>query len=414
MRITYGMSAANSLRNIELNQNRMAAIEGQLTSGSQIAKPSDDPVGAARAMGFQQSIDQSNQYLKNIDQGTNWLNSTDSALGSATADLQRARELAVQAANGTLSQSDKHAIQLELSQIQQSVVDLSNSKVGSSYLFSGTKSDTPGYLQPVSSQIVPGAYRGNASAVQRAVSPGVSVSVSTDAQATFDPIFKALAQIQAGLLDPAGAPATSTTATATGSATPAGNPALGGTLTINGVIVNLTPGAGGSAVTDITNADLANVAAGRPTTGVTASFSGGHLVLTSNTPGSQGNVALGNASGPDPAFAFFGMTASSAVPGVDNAAGIQATLQASLTGLDTALDAINVSRAGVGARMNRLETLQGQQTAVNTNLQGLLSQVKDVDMAQAITSFTMAQTVYTASLKSAAQSLQSSLLDYLH
>ena len=93
--------------------------------------------------------------------------------------------------------------------------------------------------------------------------------------------------------------------------------------------------------------------------------------------------------------------------------GIQATLQASLTGLDTALDAVNVSRAGVGAKMNRLETLQGQQTAVNTNLPGLLSQVKDVDMAQAITSFTMAQTVYQASLKSAAQALQPSLLDFL-
>ena len=212
MRITYGMSAGNSLRNIELNQERMSAIEGQLTSGSQIAKPSDDPVGAARAIGFQQSIDQSNQYLKNIDQGTNWLNSTDSALGSVTADLQRARELAVQAANGTLSPADKHAIQLEVNQLQQSVLDLSNSKVGSSYLFSGTKSDKPGYLQAVSSTVTPWAYQGNAGTVQREVTPGVTVGVNADAQSTFDPIFKALAQIQAGLLDPANAPATSTTA----------------------------------------------------------------------------------------------------------------------------------------------------------------------------------------------------------
>src|SRR5438132_1581037 len=126
MRITYGMSAANSLRNIELNQERMAAVEAQLTSGARIAKPSDDPIGAAQAMGFQQSIDQSNQYLKNIDQGTNWLNSTDATLGVVTADMQRARELTVQAANGTLSPADRAAIQLEVSQLQQSVLDLSN------------------------------------------------------------------------------------------------------------------------------------------------------------------------------------------------------------------------------------------------------------------------------------------------
>jgi len=413
MRITYGMSAANSLRNIETNQERMSALEGQLTSGSRIAKPSDDPIGAARAIGFQQSIDQSNQYLKNIDQGTNMLNSTDGALGAVTADLQRARELAVQAANGTLGPADKNAIGQEITQLQQNVLDLSNSKVGASYLFSGTKSDKPGYTQAVSSQLSPTAYQGNAGSIQREVSAGVTVGVNADAQATFDPVFKALAQIQAGLLDPAGAPAVSASAVATGTTTPAANPSpVGGSLIINGVVVALTPG--GSAVTDITNADIANTAAGRPTTGVTASLSAGHLVLTSNTVGSQGHVTLGNGAGTlDPAYAYFGLSAANTVPGVDNAAGIQATLQASLTGLDSALDAVNISRAGVGAKMNRFSTLQDQQTAVNTNLTGLLSQVKDVDMAQAITSFTAAQTVYQASLKSAAQSLQPSLLDFL-
>ncbi|HLZ30206.1 MAG TPA: flagellar hook-associated protein FlgL [Chloroflexota bacterium] len=411
MRITYGMSAGNSLRNIELNQNRMATIEGQLTSGSQIAKPSDDPVGAARAIGFQQSIDQSNQYLKNIDQGTNWLNSTDAALGSVTADLQRARELAVQAANGTLSPPDKRAIQLEIGQLQQSVLDLSNSKVGSSYLFSGTRSDQPGYQSAVSSQVVPWAYKGNAVPVQREVSPGVSVAVSADPQATFDPIFKALAQIQAGLTDPAGAPAASTSAVIAASAAPTANPVLiAGSLTINGVNITLAPG--DDPVAKI-NAAFPAPSPNGVTASLTAPAPAGKLVLTSNTPGSQGNVTVGSASGAvDPMYAYLGLSATSAT-GVDNAGGIQATLQASLTGLDTALDAINVSRAGVGAKMNRLTTLQGQQTAVNTNLQGLLSQVKDVDMAQAITSFTMAQTVYQASLKSAAQALQPSLLDFL-
>jgi flagellar hook-associated protein 3 FlgL len=175
------------------------------------------------------------------------------------------------------------------------VLDLSNSKVGSSYLFSGTKSDKPGYLLAASSVTTPGSYQGNAAQIQREVTPGVTVAVNANAQATFDPLFTALATLQAGL--------------------------------------------------------------------------------------SSGN---------------------------------NAQLQQSLTELDTALDAVNVSRAGVGAKVNRLETLQGQQTAVNTNLTGLLSQVKDVDMAQAITSFTMAQTVYQASLKSAAQALQPSLLDFLH
>jgi flagellin-like hook-associated protein FlgL len=47
-------------------------------------------------------------------------------------------------------------------------------------------------------------------------------------------------------------------------------------------------------------------------------------------------------------------------------------------------------------------------------MSSLLSQVKDVDFASAITSFSMAQSVYQASLKAGAQALQLSLLDYLH
>jgi flagellar hook-associated protein 3 FlgL len=294
MRITLGMTASSNLHNIQLNQERVALYQGQLSSGSKISIPSDDPIGAARSLGFQESIDQSKQYLKNIDQGTSWLNTTDSTLGAVTSDIQRARELTVQAANGTLSPADRAAVQSEMTQLQQSVLDLSHTKVGSSYLFSGSKSDKPGYTQAASSAVTPGAYVGNAAQVMREVSSGVTVAVNGNAQATFDPVFSAMAQVQAGL-----------------------------------------------------------------TSGDTAA------------------------------------------------------LQLGLTGLDTALDAVNATRADVGAKTNRLETLGGRQQAISTNLSGLLSQVKDVDMAEAITNFTMAQNVYQASLKSAAQAMQPSLLDFL-
>jgi flagellar hook-associated protein 3 FlgL len=89
-------------------------------------------------------------------------------------------------------------------------------------------------------------------------------------------------------------------------------------------------------------------------------------------------------------------------------------MQASLTTFDTALDDINNSRSQVGARVNRLDALKSRQDGVSVNLTELLSQVKDVDMASALTNFSMAQTVYQASLKATAQLMQTSLLDYLH
>jgi flagellar hook-associated protein 3 FlgL len=93
--------------------------------------------------------------------------------------------------------------------------------------------------------------------------------------------------------------------------------------------------------------------------------------------------------------------------------GSPTTIQGSLGALDTALTAVLTTRAQVGAKANRLDFLKSRLADVQVNLTGLLSEVKDVDMAQAITNFSMAQTTYQASLKASANALQPSLLDYL-
>ena len=103
MRVTPGMMMSSMLHNIQLNQARTEKLQNQITSGSQITKPSDDPIGAARALNLQESLDHSEQYVRNIDQATSWLNTADSALDAVTQALQRGARLAVQGASDTLS-----------------------------------------------------------------------------------------------------------------------------------------------------------------------------------------------------------------------------------------------------------------------------------------------------------------------
>ena len=91
----------------------------------------------------------------------------------------------------------------------------------------------------------------------------------------------------------------------------------------------------------------------------------------------------------------------------------QAMIQSSLTMFSSALDAVSLTRSEVGAATNRVQLMQQQQSAQQVSLTGQLSQVKDADMAQALTDFSMAQNTYQASLKATAQALQPSLLDYL-
>jgi flagellar hook-associated protein 3 FlgL len=294
MRVTPGMMMNSTLHNIELNQSRTETLQNQITSGSRISKPSDDPIGAARSINLQESLTQSAQYVRNIDQASSWLNSTDSVLESVTLAIHRSRELAVQAANGAVSGVDRQAIDAELEQIQQHVLDLSHSKYGPYALFSGTQTSSTGYTAAAVSGSAAGVYQGNNGQVLREVAPGTSIAVNADAQATFDPLFKAIATLRAGI-----------------------------------------------------------------------------------------------------------------------AADDQAGISSSVGELDTALDAVSVSRAALGAKTNRLDFLKSRQENISVNLTGLLSQVKDVDMAEAIMNFTMSQNVYSASLKAGAQALQPSLLDFL-
>src|ERR671929_791922 len=110
MRITSTMMMETTLRNIETNQQRTEELQSQITSGSRITKPSDDPIGAAQALQLQHTLDATKQYATNLDQATSWLDLTDSALGAVTQALQRTNELAVQAANGTLGPTELSAI----------------------------------------------------------------------------------------------------------------------------------------------------------------------------------------------------------------------------------------------------------------------------------------------------------------
>src|SRR6185437_15746066 len=90
--------------------------------------------------------------------------------------------------------------------------------------------------------------------------------------------------------------------------------------------------------------------------------------------------------------------------------GAQTDLLGSLTAMDSALSSVLTTRAQVGAKSNRLDFLKTRLSDIEGNLTGLLSDVKDVDMAEALTNSSVAQTTYQASLKASAQAMQPSLL----
>jgi flagellar hook-associated protein 3 FlgL len=84
-----------------------------------------------------------------------------------------------------------------------------------------------------------------------------------------------------------------------------------------------------------------------------------------------------------------------------------------LQDLDRNIDGLSQIRATVGATTNRLETAGSRFDQLEGTAQQQLSENEDADMAQVLTDFSMQQSVYQAALKSGANIVQASLLDFL-
>lgn len=121
----------------------MAKYQEQLNSGSIISRPSDDPVVAVKGMGYRTDLDKNEQYQRNMRQAHSWLDGTDEALDQVGTSLIRVKELIVQAANDTHTPEDRQKINEEISQIKKHLQDMSNTKVGENYIFSGTNTSSP-------------------------------------------------------------------------------------------------------------------------------------------------------------------------------------------------------------------------------------------------------------------------------
>jgi len=140
------MLSNNMLRNLTTNYNKMGKLNEQLTSQKKVSRPSDDPVVAMRGLAYRTQVDKVEQYQRNLGEVNNWLDSTDDALDKVGEALKRAKELATNLSNtGAMTDGDREKIQTELKQLQQQIQDISNTKVGDKYLFSGTKTGTPLY-----------------------------------------------------------------------------------------------------------------------------------------------------------------------------------------------------------------------------------------------------------------------------
>lgn len=144
-RVTQSMLNQNMLYNLSRTNNAMEKYQNQAASGKKINKPSDDPVTAVRGMYFRSSLNEIDQYKRNVDDGLSWMTSTDDALDEVNSVLQRVRELTVNGLNGTNDDSARSAIAEEIGQLKEHIGEIANSQIAGRYIFAGTDVKNPPY-----------------------------------------------------------------------------------------------------------------------------------------------------------------------------------------------------------------------------------------------------------------------------
>lgn len=117
--ITTNVPSLNAQRNLNMSQSSLSTALQRLSSGLRINSAKDDAAGLAISSRMTAQINGLNQAGRNANDGISLAQTAEGGLSTAGELLQRMRELAVQAANGTNSASDRSSLQQEVSQLQQ-------------------------------------------------------------------------------------------------------------------------------------------------------------------------------------------------------------------------------------------------------------------------------------------------------
>jgi flagellin len=117
LRINTNVEAFDAHRNLEASANRVAKSMQRLSSGMRINSAADDAAGLAISQKLTAQIKGVDQAGRNVQDGISLVQTAEGSLSEVHSMLQRVRELAVQYQNGTLSTSDKTAINSEVSQL---------------------------------------------------------------------------------------------------------------------------------------------------------------------------------------------------------------------------------------------------------------------------------------------------------
>ena len=148
MVVQHNLTAMNSNRMLGITTKTQAKATEKLSSGYKINRAADDAAGLAISEKMRKQIRGLTQASANAQDGISAVQTAEGALTEVHDMLQRMNELAVKAANGTMSESDRNAIQNEVDQLVTEIDRVATTtKFNETYLLKGSNGGVAGSLK---------------------------------------------------------------------------------------------------------------------------------------------------------------------------------------------------------------------------------------------------------------------------
>ncbi|ARZ74518.1 flagellin [Stenotrophomonas maltophilia] len=378
--INTNTMSLNAQRNLSTSGSSLATTIQRLSSGSRINSAKDDAAGLAISERFGTQIRGTDVAIRNANDGISLAQVAEGSLTEIGNNLQRVRELSVQASNATNSASDRKALQAEVTQLVSEI-----DRVAKQSDFNGTK-------------LLDGTFSSQLFQVGANAGQAIAIDKTIDAKA--------------------GSLGTSTFATGATAALAASTDGARFSGTVMGVDIGTVEVKAGATTADASKAVATAINAKIGEAGIYAEANAdGSLKLSSVKEGkavATADIALMR-SDYDATAKTWGTAAAAGAytAGTDTSANVQKLdvstvlgAQQALEVVDKALGAINSTRADLGAIQNRFTSVVANLQTSSENLSASRSRIKDTDFAKETAELTRTQILQQAGTAMLAQANQ--------
>lgn len=365
--INTNVASLNTQRSLSSSQAGLNTAIQRLSSGMRINSAKDDAAGLSIASRMDSQIRGQQVAIRNANDGISLAQTAEGALNAVTDNLQRIRELSIQASNATNTQVDRDALNSEVTQLKAEI-----DRVANQTSFNGTK-------------LLDGSFS------------GANFQVGSNANET----IAVGSIVDANVAALGGTVNIATTSVAASGLTGFATAIAAGGVTINGVDIGAISASGSAAERAGQLVNAINQVSGQTNVGANYDNATGQITLRS----SAGSIVVAGTTNSATVAGFAnGTTAAAATTGITGLdISSYSGSQTAITQIDAALAQVNTARANLGAVQNRFTSVVSNLQNSVENLSASKSRIMDADFAAETANLTRGQILQQAGTAMLAQ-----------